>query len=449
MVSKVAVIAIVGIVAIPILLGFGLNLNEVTETEYKPSGEAINVTPLLQNGATYTLAHADAYTLNTNFNAGLSLEYENVGNVVTTYYSDSQSGWVDFSSGFHFNTYALWGYTVLLPELTKSVLFTINLDTLPEANYTIKISSGAIVNDVSFIKETIDGEVKWKITGHNGTQEQDLYYDKSVSDNSYQIYLTRSEVSGPNENGRYDATYTWNIRYVGSWPQLIGSANYYLDYQITNSTNTLLSETSALDYVFFGGGTAGSGLSSRSFTIRMDDALFNAMEYPIIKNRTYAPADFRTNPSTSINNVKMFGNSIVFAGNTYNVGSDGNIMLGTHKVSVNGMVLDTIPTETGYKNRINGITINETVDPSTITFNGQWSANISTIAQDATTYTKTNWVAGQFAWDGMDTSFLMVGLITSLGMFIALGIYARRSRASVWPLMLVCGGAAALFFIML
>jgi len=65
------------------------------------------------------------------------------------------------------------------------------------------------------------------------------------------------------------------------------------------------------------------------------------------------------------------------------------------------------------------------------------------------TYNSYKWIAGEFAWDGIDDNFLMVGLLTSLGVFIALGIYSRRSKASVWPLMLVAGGAAFLFLIMI
>ena len=65
MVSKVAVIALVLIVACPILLGYGMNLQEVTETDYKASGESTNYTPLLQNGSGYTYTHGEVYQMNT------------------------------------------------------------------------------------------------------------------------------------------------------------------------------------------------------------------------------------------------------------------------------------------------------------------------------------------------------------------------------------------------
>lgn len=98
---------------------------------------------------------------------------------------------------------------------------------------------------------------------------------------------------------------------------------------------------------------------------------------------------------------------------------------------------------------INNVVVSTTPEPSTITFNGKWSLSIITTSQEQYEYTKTEWIAGSFAWDGIDHNFLMVGMLTCLGVFIALGIYGRRSGAKVLPLMLVCGGAALLFFVML
>ena len=67
MVSKVAVVALVAIIAVPIFLGYAFNLQEVTESDYKTVGDSVNVTQLLQTGTDYTYAHGDSYQLNTNF----------------------------------------------------------------------------------------------------------------------------------------------------------------------------------------------------------------------------------------------------------------------------------------------------------------------------------------------------------------------------------------------
>ena len=183
--------------------------------------------------------------------------------------------------------------------------------------------------------------------------------------------------------------------------------------------------------------------------MRLDSAYYRAFEYDIIKDRTYSPAELKSNPTTTMKNITYYGASIEFGGNSYTVGADGNIMLGTHKTSLNGITFDSVPVPVGYENRINGTVISVTSEPSTIKFNGDWSASIETTAQTATTYTKTEWNAGQFAWDGIDTNFLIVGLITCLGVFVALGIYVRKSGKGMIPLLIVCGCCAGLFFCMI
>jgi len=54
MVSKVAVIALVAIIAVPILLGFGMNFNLVNESRYVDSDQKTNVTDLLNTSTAYS-----------------------------------------------------------------------------------------------------------------------------------------------------------------------------------------------------------------------------------------------------------------------------------------------------------------------------------------------------------------------------------------------------------
>ena len=183
--------------------------------------------------------------------------------------------------------------------------------------------------------------------------------------------------------------------------------------------------------------------------MRIDSAEYRGFESPVIENVTYTPASFRTNPSTTIENIYTYGTSIVFGSTTYTV-KDKCISIGTHKIPLNGIVFDSVPNELGTYDRINGDVVSTSANPATIRFNGQWSASVSTLAQDQVTYTKTEWTPGHFGWDGVDQNFLIVGLLTCLGVFIALGIYARkRGTGGIIPLMIVTGCAAAVFFIML
>ena len=549
MVSKVAVIAIVGIVAIPILLGYALNLNEVTETDYKTAGDSVNVTPLLQNGTDYTYANADIYQLNTRLNSGsipVIPDYNNItatktaypltktdfndqaftnytytvngsfyiyldnGNtsidfygkvnggaeqlimtrtsVYSVYYDaankhysytsygsqNSQSGdaeltrlvlntlssytvggyiaeqsnngqYVDFSAGFTVDTRPAYNVpndyqyaSIVFPGASRTALITMDLSSITADNYAFQCGYFYLE------KTTTDGVVKWQVKQSSIISSQtiepvDLYYDQNSSNNTYQLKIWGENNPDTPIRPNYKFIQHLEFRYVGAWPSLIGEANYYqtfdVQYQISNIQHNSF-------YI------AGS-FSEHSPTLRIDAAEYQAMEYQLISDQQYVPADFKTNPSTTIDNVQIYGLSLTFGGNTYTV-SKGSITLGTHQIPVKGLVLSSVPNSSGgYDNKIGDTVISTTAAPSAITFNGKWSASISTIGQEQYEYTKTEWIAGGFAWNGMDQSFLMVGLITSLGVFIALGIYARRSRASVWPLMLVCGGAAALFFIML
>lgn len=558
MVSRMAIIAIVGILAVPILLGYALNLDEVTETGYKAVGEEVNVTPLLNNGTEYRYTKADTFKINTDFRSetktfpvyttsstrsSLFLErqvyssqpadvqlsdmnyytvnvtgYGTYGNYITasvyevgenntetllvtanqvhsiyydggivtitygnlmntythtsenmiirystngtftgtaavSYWSKSANlntaNWVDLSKGYYFEFTPMSLYTgedysnisIKFPGYTRYAIITIDLSSITDPNYSFGLGDQCYLE-----KTTVDDVVSWQVKprpriSDNPVPVTDLYYDQNSTNNTYQVKIwidpdgTPSDVPGYNN---YDQHY--EFRYIGAWQEMIGEANYFLSYDVVANR---FSSTPDFNAVLVG------GFSDHSPTMRVDAAEFRAMEFKLITDQNYVPADFKENPMTTINSAQILGTSIDFGGNTYTV-KNGNITLGTHQIPVKGLVLSSVPNPSGgYDNKIGDTVISTTAAPSAITFNGKWSASVSTIAQEEYEYTKTEWIAGGFAWNGMDDNFLIVGLITSVGMFIALGIYARRSRASVGPLMLVCGCAAALFFIML
>lgn len=565
MVNKIAIMALVGILAVPILLGYGLNLNEVTETDYAPEGEPVNVTQLLKNGTAYTTTRADPYTLNTNFEiydtsampryavSGTSSSYpmrqfifspgdyysstlrfsdfkyfyqqfdennsstyityskvrisdntvvssydrvytwdwdlergtvqfttlDNTNQAVTHSYEwtvntatdafkftpsggysgtgyaqflpvDNPStappvsniaGYVDFSQGYYFD-YLRKSVDFMLPERTESVLLTLNLDSITDSDYSIRIApqyNGYL--DLKLNKITDSGNVRWSVINlyNNEIVADNLYIDPSRTDNTYQLFIGLDQI----QTNRYN--YHTEFRYVGSWPTIIGAANYYMKYEYDQP----ITSTPGVAFTGLHMGEINNITITKTPIMRLDSALFGAFAYDIITDKTYTPADFKNNPTTTITDVQHYGTSIEFAGNTYNIDSSGNITLGVHKVSVNKLKLESVPVAVGYENRINGSVISVTAQPSTIKFNGQWGASISTVGNAATTTTKVEWSPGQFAWNGIDDNFLIVGMITCLGVFIALGMYARSHRASIWPVLLICGGAAVLFIFMI
>ena len=545
MVSRVAVIALVAIVACPILLGYAMNLTESTETVYISNDDDLNVTNLLNDGYSYSYADADVVKLNTSFgqsqvsifpyysttttktsvpmNVGtytnrlttatnffsdynyyyfesnyvpsysnwasvtlifndnstssismihaLRYDSENSGVIKVSKFMNSGGNWVpspimvvnnvkavnystsspftgvslyanapisgstnyaDLAAGYRLNTFSTsssyldTGTGVSLPDYTNNFMFTMDLSTITASSYTVYYSTGSIYDpyDLKFTKTTVSGTVHWNVSisyNHGAYADlTELYYDPSKTSNTYQITTSMTGVT---------------FDYVGSWPMLFGKANSYWNYSY-DFPNEI---RAYLGFGFYGNETP---------LMRVDSANYRAFVYQVMEDETYTPSDFRSNPATTISNVNIYGSSITFGGNTYNV-SKGNITLGSHQIPVDGLVFSSVYVDNQYENRIGNTVVSTSGSPSTITFNGTWSANISTASMSETTYTKTEWTPGQFGWDGLDQNFLMVGLLTSIGVFIALGLYLRRSRSSLWPLLIVCGGAAMLFFCML
>ncbi len=564
MVSKVAVIALVAIVACPILLGYAMNLSETTVTEYKPETDepALNATKLLNNGISYTWANADTYRINSQFfntqpiwpyfeqtssikgalpltngkianwtggtqsladvgryfikidmphsiNSYVSADvYFNgalqrtIDHVVQMYYDiyserfvylyttssatygsgsfsflnatfeqiifrltnipdgvavdyslgyiNGANSYVNMAAGYHFDNFGYeptslgyTGWTVELPDYTYSMLMTIDLNSIT----TTSAYSVIIMDRFLLMKLTLD-KPYWSVTDMITNESQDLYYDENSNNNTYQMFVQYSDQANPSDDPNYPDPYKKfdrhvEFRYIGSWPSLIGAADYYLKYEFDYS-EIMLPDDNNLHYFKLRNAT------ERTPTIRMDAAVFQAFRYKVIENQQYLPYDFRTNPSTTISDVRIFGGSIDFGGNTYTVDKSGNITLGTHKVSVNKMTLSSSPNPLGgYDNKINGTTVSNTPTPSAINFNGKWSANVTTISMVQNSYNHTEWTPGQFAWDGIDQNFLMIGLLAALGSFIALGIAFRKAKSALFALAIACGGAAVLFFIMI
>lgn len=555
MVQKVAVIALVAIIAVPILMGYAFNLTETTESDYRSAKDPINVTPLLYNSTQYNYSHGDINKLNTNlgtygyhktipiyenitttstsypltqniyynqsyagvdqptyyryfyeqmdynpatinviaqlyktvggvessignvgyfhsvsfdqttgniellsyngdsdhvtytsFNGNMTrIRFTSSGTVPTTYVSsfdNNNTYYADFASGFHFTgNYRNWFY--LLPNYTQSTLFTIDLNSITDSTYSIVITDAN--SGYRLEKYTNDGVVSWYIRDHiNPSRVFQLYYDPTSSSNTYQVYWDLTKV---NEDSTYKY-YTSNkeFRYVGNWPMAIGEANVY--WSISDSVDfgkPITDPDINFNFINFN-----SSSNNRSPTMRVDDAYFRAFEYQVIQEQTYTPKAFKINPSTTIKDVSIYGSSLSFGGINYAV-NDGNITIGSHQIPVEGLVLSSIPNDQGtYDNKIGNTVVSTSANASTIKFNGTWSASVSTETMESYTYTKVKWEAGQFGWNGLDQNFLMVGLLTCVGVFVACGIYARRSRSGgMIPLMVVTGCAALVFFIML
>ena len=574
MVKKITVIALVLIVAAPILMGYAMALDQYQATGFKDS-DYTNVTPLIQNSDTYDLSEANAYSLNSdvfyvsgNLNANHDYEtphfypkYKHYSSAVSpivksdlkirslpwdgltmfdTYYIqgaivgspnydhnnyvratlyDDNLHVIDVIDGFRYysytrttgvlnyavydiyssyyrygeatgvnevyiekigtgswQVYSWWdasdwtdsyrssnkffadlsqGYTLDIwngdfnagklqtwrpGNYVEDFIITVDLKTLlPSWNSTFGMSfyyddpdnpvEDGVLGSISgfSIKRWYNNEVY--LMGQDSSLESQLIFDPNSDNNVYQIKVMKTGIE---------------VRYVGAWPTQIAPANYYRVWK--QDFATPIDPQYSIECGVF------NGTMNQSGVIRFDAATYRSYTYKVTEDLTYDPTTIISNDNlvTKIQAVTKTGSSITFGGNTYTT-SNGDLMLGTHKIPLNGIKFETVLNEDyTYDNRINGTTVSTTAAPSTITFNGKWVVNVASSELTTYNYTKTEWKVGEFGWNGIDTNFLIVGLITCLAVFIGLGIYARKSRSGgIIPLMIITGCAAAVFFIML
>ena len=546
MVSKIAVMALVAVVAVPILLGYGLNIQTNTYSEWETDGNPADVSDYLLD--TYdttnaTFLDADIYQMNANnfYRSNLFNTYpdyvsttsayspivlnQNTESYSTTktisssytYYQCIVNGTFDSTNyydmelyqtggGFHSSShikYFSWNWngetatvqynivsgadnisqtvTVqnvitanLIPhgtasvqaqwinangtndyvDLTKgyylnkdyydtkleynsivrSMIITFDLNTILDDDYVLSINVAApgwAIDDhadknnfnVSLKKHTFDGTVNWYFDKGSAGYQNRIYYNDSASSNTYQLYLNGTESA--------------ELRFIGAWPSEIAPAPAIVTYTLEDTY--IQGPTDRIGFVEFKNDTP---------LMRIDNVRVAGFNYQIMQDATYEPSAFKANPHTTLSNMVRYGSSIQFGGVTYAV-DKGNITLGARQFSLNGMVFESTPSNGQYENKINDYVVSTTPEPSAIVFNGKWLIDVKTDSQSLIEKSETKWMPGEFAWNGIDDNFLIAGLMASLGAFIALAIYGRRSGAKVLPLLLVCGGAAFMFLLMI
>lgn len=561
MVSKIAVMALVAVVAVPILLGYGLNVTTETYTDWKESNDKNNYTnylgsivdatkrdytdadlyqfnsrifysnavmtypyfnsvtqtktpirlgqghfypvpgdnvqffylgdhyssgivdgqydannyysiTLTTNGNTYTFNHLKSWYWTSDGTRGYiefalteagpdggsmdgGYDYSNITAISTSYtgyplnyyrqynWQGTQDAYADISKGYRLNvgsapltseitdyyTYRNkgFGYTGVYPEgICKDIMFTFDLNSIGASTYYFGFRFPTHDEMTLYLqKRVVDGQVEWWYrTLEDGPYYKQLYFNPDLSSNTYQIY--------------FDGNTGGELRYIGAWQDTIAPMPALITYPF--------------EYRY--GGAAGHDYITRidlcgyTPTMRIDYAQVAAYEYKIIQDTTFEPGVFKTNPVTKLTNFALFGDSLEFGGNVYAV-NDGKIIVNSRQINLTGIRLSSVFTGNSYENMINGTVVSTSATPSSIVFNGDWVMQVETASQTAELKETTHWVAGKFAWQGMDTNFKIAGLLASVGAFIALAVYARGSGARIWPLLLVCGGAALMFLVMI
>lgn len=553
MVSKIAVVAIVALVAIPVGLGYALNFEDVETTKYE-NLQTTNVSQFLHNAERYDYVNANIYDLNgrqfyqhsaldpmypnynvyttakssinlwpnrglngtynfsdnvsyyqliTNINTNISDPQVNLtvtekttsdtvtfrGVIAVTYDSGGKTGQDAYNtplkivykedlSGATYYSYSLTsnlGFYALTYTTTaayrgtpQSYLYTPdpayinnNLGVSIADGFNLTFGRGKLTNSwhspgtgAEQIIMTIDlaslnGSMT--ITARNNAQYPD-YVETSVTitnNGTTATFAGQEIITGDPNNSTYQLIINrsnMELHYIGKWPTQIGLANYYrswvYDYDNPMKENTFINRL-------------GFGSSDSTPTInklRFDRAAIKSAPIPSIVDRSYNPATITGFESfyTTIKDISYYGKSLTFAGNTYAV-TNGNLVLSENRsISLSTIKFTSEKNAAGtYDNKINDYVISTTATPSTITFNGTWSANVATTNMRVTTSVDNHWVAGEWSWNGLDSNFAIIGLMSCIGVFIGLGIYGQRSGKKMGALMLICAGGAFVFLALL
>ena len=188
--------------------------------------------------------------------------------------------------------------------------------------------------------------------------------------------------------------------------------------------------------------------SSQGWHFRVDNANIEQGSYP----STY---DYSLNlqqiyPDT---NIDIYLNSIGVYGDYINFGG-AQLTVNNGSVSINGQTYRLLHAHlsawnegTHYSLRINGDEIATTSEPPTIFWGGEWSVTATAYKIEQVHDSVTVWHAGEFGLD--KTGFAVAGLLACGALLVVLGLSGQRSGGKMGVLLLICGGAAIVFLLII
>lgn len=530
MVSKVTLIALVLIVSTPILLGYAMAFDEVTDYRWE-QGASKNVTDMLYNSKAFTNTSLDSYSLNSmvltnssdpqqtypdyqsitaNKTAVPYTEYHDTTTVsyepsqlaffeivptgspisVVLYYPDlsttslsvlslssvadnastgtvfgydqnnnqySYSGvaTINFPNGVdsrlsyrqdlpsyyqQFFTYANLVDGWNLPVSIRSTPYSYVPDSHNSVGFneiimSINLASfvGTLYYDIEYDDETITLTIQSTTDGTShtliaqvGSDAQQLYMNldpgfiPSATDNWYQLRVTTSGLS---------------FSYIHNIDSSFGPHKSFSEASWTFATKKADYTLQSIELPL-----------NTSIVYRGEFALCKGFDYPVIEDNSFTAKPFSGDSNEiTISQISGNGPSFSFAGETVTI-TNGSFTLDGKKFSIDkGITLRSTFEDLQYTNYINGVEVSTTAAAPSVTFNGAWDCAVESTVLTHEQYTSTEWTPGKFAWNGVDQSFALMGLITCAAVFVGLGMYGARSGAKVGKLMIICGAAAFVF----
>ena len=541
--AKLVMIAVVLIVAAPILLGYGMALEEEERTVWN-DGETKNVTNFLYNYVSFSAVSIDSYALNSvvlrDQIGHIAPVYASVGSTVTPMYYVSTLYETGESMSFECNQYVYSAYFDPLstpstatfyynmtPQYTKNILsafydsvsnklygyevvggnvvpysispalnYLVSLYTpedvylhiLLNSNYGnpdyVDLTAGWYIPEPSYyggqyvggeyeyapnpsVSETYNdlilsidlasftGDLAYTIDYSNGADPQvvNIHSHPIIEDgitvgHSFTadlngddlktVYMDLSGNAPSSSNNWYQIRATAkgiSLSYVGTIGSTFGA---YQAYDAATWTFPTAKESYDIYGIYLP--------NDDSIIYRGEFAVQKGFDYPVIKNKTYVPKSFSGDSNkVSISQIYKYG-SFEWGGETVTIDTNGYYIINGSRRNVDkGIELKTIYEDSTYTNYINGREVSQTATAPELVFNGVWDCAVEATSLFSEQTTSMEWQPGKFAWNGVDSSFALMGLVTCVAVFIGLGMYGRRSGAKVGTLMLICGGAALIF----
>ena len=202
--------------------------------------------------------------------------------------------------------------------------------------------------------------------------------------------------------------------------------------------------------------------SSGDAVFRVDKTTVETDTFACTEDEVFEPLSVFKNYGgwgTVVTGVDMYLSGADRYGTTLRLGltsfsvTNGSITVDGETVRLKGATIRVAPTPDDLNGRytmsINGHVIADDLDAQNciVRFGGVWVLNATEYTLKATTVTTNVWTPGEFGLDR--TGIAAVGLLVCGGLLVGLGMTGARSGAKIGALLLICGGAALVYIMLI
>lgn len=483
--KKLAVVAMILMVVVPIGLGYALSVEE-TDKEVWNVSQSVNVSDLLLNSSTDYYGTFTGTTNNTSVN-GVAPQYVAVGSTVSSYpYYEIVPHTISANTVYHI-PYSEWAF--IIPGYSYYSLGYNGAEPSSFMNFTYSDIAVSYVGGVfkfgSIVRtdvESVAFKVDHAVTLNeyvNNDQYADISHGWTIPTNTNVVW----------SNGQQNVDYTLAIHIPNNDTVRLGNV------AIRNTNGTVTGEYVPYpprpdpepvftlgDYEYILATVSGesvtiSGLASwpamglapityNSVTIpndgntwriidrdggavfRVESATVIAGQFPSTKDLSFDLSTLYPSASYNIklNSIGVYGDVLTINGVDYQVDS-GKITVGARSVNLKGAVISSVYDSGVYAVTINGVRLADSNNPLVVAFGGEWSLTATAEILEKSTIKSMEWVPGGFGLSR--EGFIAAGLLTGIGAFVVLGMTGKLSGSKIATLAFICGSAMICYFLIL